>query len=214
MGFAAALVPLPGAAHTRGVRPHEGKECMRVHAALLAICVVFFCCNAASGSRARPFWRGDMVAESDAIVIGTAVREFAPGDPEASLGPARGLSEIWPLVEFHVGEVLKGTDVPDTVVLWGTLTDTDNFNRDPVPYPRSAQRQRRTHIKPDRYARGQRFLLFLDRETDDTTGRSYFIVQYDGHAPNSEQLRSDQDPWLLWVRGFLEGAGYASREAD
>jgi hypothetical protein len=148
-----------------------------------------------------------MATESEVIVIGEALREYAPEDAHAPPGPGRGL-EIWPLVEFRVLEVLKGEGVPDSLAVFGTLTDTSNFNTGPVPYTSTSQKQRSGWLRADRYERNGCFLLFLDVETDSKTGRSYFIVQYDPDAPNSEQVRSAQDPWVLWVKGFLEGGRY------
>ena len=166
-----------------------------------------------AASTSEPFWRSEMMLNADAIVVAVPEREYAPGDTEAPLGPADAL-ERWPLVEFRVLEVVWGRDVPETLVLSGTLVDSSNFNVGPIPYVFSAQRQRTKYVLPDRYARDGRFLLFLGREMDSDGGRSYLTVEHDARTPNSEQLRSEDDPWLAWVRGFLEGAEYMSRYTE
>jgi hypothetical protein len=136
-----------------------------------------------------------MVKSADLIVRPTAVKyEEAPnktfwttGEPEST-------------VLFHVEEVLKGKDVPDKIILNGYLSDKDDFNELHVPYYFVRPGGRSGSCFANTYKQGAQFLLFLGKKKEGTA----YTVEIDALAPVNEQLRSADDPWLVWVKGFLK----------
>jgi hypothetical protein len=100
-------------------------------------------------------------------------------------------------IKFKILEVLKGNDVPATLIIKGSLSKRDDYNERPVPY---------WHVRPSGsapcYAYGYKenaeFLLLLKEQDGKLTPYWYPL------APTNEQLRSGNDPWLVWVRNFLE----------
>jgi hypothetical protein len=99
-------------------------------------------------------------------------------------------------VKFKILEVLKGNDLPATLLIKGALSKSDDYNERPVPY---------WHVRPSGstscYAYGYKenaeFLLLLNEQDGKLTPYWYPL------APTNEQLRSGNDPWLVWVRNFL-----------
>jgi hypothetical protein len=131
---------------------------------------------------------GEVVHNADAIVravvLGYALEAptWTNGEPDSR-------------VRFKTIEVVKGSDVPQTIDLSGELTDQDDFNDDKVPY---------TFVRPDgrhgncfatSYRVGAEFLLMLKRRPDGA-----YTVNWYSLGPVNEQLRSADDPWLVWVR--------------
>ena len=154
---------------------------------------------------ARPVSPEEVVRDADVIARAAAV-DYArpPRDPT-----------VWTtgqpdsLVRFRLVEVVKGSDVPPELVLPGYLVDKDDFNNVKVPY---------TFVRPggqagscfaNAYRRGAEFLLMLKKRPD----RSYTVNWY-ALGPVNEQLRSANDPWLLWVREQVAGRpwGQSSEE--
>ena len=98
------------------------------------------------------------------------------------------------MVQFTVLEVLRGGDAPGSLQVAGILGERDDFNDRPVPYDFVRRGGRGGSCFATEYRNGGEFLLFLKKETDGYT--PYWAAL----APVHEQLRSDDDPWLLWVR--------------
>jgi hypothetical protein len=98
-------------------------------------------------------------------------------------------------VRFSVLAVLKGAmnESGNPLEIAGSLTDADEFNEHPVPYPvvRSSGRSR---CFARSYKTGAEYLLML-RRADEGFSAEWFVL-----APVNEQIRGDRDPWLLWVR--------------
>lgn len=128
-----------------------------------------------------------LVASADAIVRATAV-EFVENQG----------------VEFHVEEVLKGKAVPTTFIFTGSLSQKDDFNDRPLPYDFVRPGGRGGACYAYEYKQGAQFLLFIKQQKDKLT--PYWIPL----APTNEQLLSDNDPWLVWVRGHLKWLGTAT----
>jgi hypothetical protein len=132
----------------------------------------------------------EMVRKADAIVRAMAI-EYAT--PPANSGIfTTGVPDS--VVRFKVAEVLKGDSVPEEVLLHGYLTDRDDFNDQKPPYTFVRPGGRAGSCFANSYRRGAEFLLVL--QGNGTT----FTVDWYALGPVNEQLRSSDDPWLVWVR--------------
>ena len=97
-------------------------------------------------------------------------------------------------VRFKAIEALRGI-VPADFVLPGYLVENDDFNDQPPPYNFVRPGGRSGSCFANSYRSGAQFLLFLKKlPSGDLT------VNWYGLGPVNEQLHSEQDPWLLWVR--------------
>ena len=101
-------------------------------------------------------------------------------------------------VEFRVEEVLKGENVPSTLVINGYLSDKDDFNDRPVPYDFIRPGGRAGSCIANSYKEGAEFLLFLKKKEENLN--PYWAPL----TPVNEQLRSSNDHWLKWVRDYLQ----------
>jgi hypothetical protein len=131
-----------------------------------------------------------LVRDADMIVRAFAV-EYAspPSNPQ-----------IWTTgvpdskIRFKVIESISGPAVSD-VALPGYLVDRDDFNDKPSPYTFVRPGGRSGSCFANWYRSGGQFLLFLKK-----TKAGDLTVNWYALAPVNEQLHSDNDPWLLWVR--------------
>jgi hypothetical protein len=90
-------------------------------------------------------------------------------------------------------EVIRGK-VPADLFLDGVLVGEDDFNDETSPYDSVRSEGRRGSCFASSYRTGGQFLLLLKKRGSD------FTVDWYPLAPVNEQLRSVNDPWLLWVR--------------
>lgn len=131
-----------------------------------------------------------MVRAADAIVRVVAV-EYSkpPSSPAASTtgGPDS-------VIRFKTVEVLKGKLPRPGIELPGYLSDADDFNDHRPPYTFVRPGGRGGSCFANTYRRGAEFLLMLKQTGQD------FTVEWYPLGPVNEQLRSPDDPWLLWVR--------------
>lgn len=132
---------------------------------------------------ARPFTFKDLFA-AEAIVRATAVRHVSHT-----------------AVEFKVEEVLRGADVPASIALGGSLVNWDDFNETPVPYKLVRSSGRHGSCYANTYKQGAQFLLFLKK----TAGG--YTSDISPLGPTNEQLHSELDPWLLWVKVRVNPCG-------
>jgi hypothetical protein len=131
-----------------------------------------------------------MVDAAEAIVRATAV-EYAspPSDPK-----------IWTTgtpdskIRFKVVEVIRGP-VISNLILPGYLVDRDDFNDQRPPYTFVRPGGRAGSCFANSYRSNGQFLLFVKK-----TKTGELTVNWYALAPVNEQLHSDNDPWLLWVR--------------
>lgn len=165
-------------------------------ASLLFVCAACLSPASVMACRApRPSPRA-VVSGAEVIVRATAVR-YA----KAPRGNIRELHEpVGAEIEFRVEEVLKGEGVPEAINLNGYLTDEDDFNDRPVPYDFVRPRGRGGWCSAYEYKRGAEFLLFL-KSVEGKLKISWYAL-----APTNEQLRSADDPWIIWVREQLEAS--------
>ena len=132
----------------------------------------------------------DIVNKADAIVRATAT-EYAtpPSDPRI-----RTTGTPDSKIRFKVVETIRGPVVPD-LILPGYLVDRDDFNDQASPYSVVRPNGRSGSCFANSCRSGVQVLLFLKK----TKSRELTVNWY-ALGPVNEQLHSDHDPWLLWVR--------------
>ena len=138
-----------------------------------------------------------VVSGAEIIVRATAVKYV-----KAPEGDIRQLNEPDDTeIEFRVEEILKGEKVPTALMLNGYLTDRDDFNDRPVPYDFVRPGGRGGSCSAYEYKQGAEFLLFLKKKD------GKFSIRWYALAPTNEQLRSADDPWIVWVKEQLKLSG-------
>ena len=137
-----------------------------------------------------PFSSDVLFEKADAIVRAAAV-EYAvpPGDPRI-----RTTGEPDSRIRFRVVESIRGGKVQE-VILSGYLSDEDDFNDQEPPYTFVRPGGRHGSCFANTYRRDAEFLLFLQK-----TPAGEWTVNWYPLAPANEQLHSEEDPWLAWVR--------------
>ena len=130
---------------------------------------------------------------ADVIVRATAVKYVVAPDPYTG---TTGVPES--TIEFKVEEVLKGENVPETIVLNGYLSDRDDYNDVEVPYKFVRPGGRAGSCFANTYKEGAQFLLFLKKNEESYTPNISPL------GPTNEQLRGSDDEWLQWVKEYLK----------
>jgi len=153
--------------------------------------------------RVRPFTLNELFDNAEVIVRVTAVKYVKPPDDPKIITTDRTDSTI----EFKVEEKVSGGDVPDTIVLNGYLSDKDDFNEMPVPYMFVRRLGRRGSCFANTYKEGGQFLLVLKKTKDGFTSNISAL------GPTNEQLHSDNDEWLIWVRNHLKSLEVKDKES-
>jgi hypothetical protein len=77
----------------------------------------------------------------------------------------------------------------------------------PVPYMFVRRLGRRGSCFANTYKEGAQFLLFLKKTKDGYTSNISAL------GPTNEQLRSDNDEWLIWVRNHLKSLELKGKES-
>jgi hypothetical protein len=164
--------------------------------AMSMACVAFVSPPAVMACRApRP--SPQTVVSGAEIIIRAAADRYV----KAPAGNLRYLNEPDDAeIEFRVVETLKGENVPSAVILNGYLTEKDDFNDRPVPYDFVRPGGRGGSCSAYEYKQGAEFLLFLKKKDGKLTTHWYAL------APTNEQLRSADDPWVVWVKERLKSA--------
>jgi hypothetical protein len=129
----------------------------------------------------------EIVRNADVIVRATALGYSAPP------GNNRKGS-----IRFNAVEVIRGDALPE-LILDGELVDWDDFNGHSSPYEVVRPNGLSGTCYAWQYRTGAQYLLMLKKAT---TGG--LTVNWYALAPVNEQLRSPEDPWLLWVRARVE----------
>jgi len=134
----------------------------------------------------------DVVDRADLIVLATAAEyALAPeGDRWTSGEPSSR-------IKFAVKEMLRGPNAMLMFELKGYLGDRNDFNDHDAPYTFVRPGGRGGSCYANTYRRGALYLLFLKKHADGYT------VNWNALAPVNEQLHSETDPWLFWVKGYL-----------
>jgi hypothetical protein len=150
--------------------------------------------NVNACSRGGAFTFSELFDNADVIIRATAVQYAKPPD-----NPNMKTSgEPDSTVQFKVEEILRGKDLPDRIVLNGYLSDKDDYNDMAVPYTFVRPNGRRGSCFANTYRQGGQFLLFL-KKSDKT-----YTPNISALGPTNEQLRSENDPWLEWVKNHLK----------
>src|SRR5262245_3481270 len=136
--------------------------------------------NSRACQRVQRFTLDELFDNAEVIVRVTAVKYAKPPDNSKLITTGEPDSTI----EFKVEEKLRGTDVPDTIVLNGYLSDKDDFNEMPVPYMFVRRLGRRGSCFANTYKQGGQFLLFLKKTKDGYTSSISAL------GPTNEQLGS------------------------
>ena len=132
----------------------------------------------------------EMVNKAEVIVRATAVKYASPpADPHVWT-----TGEPDSTIQFQVSEVIRGPMMKE-LILHGYLVNRDDFNDHESPYKFVRPGGRSGSCFANSYRSGGQFLLFLKK-----TGSGEFTTDWYALGPVNEQLRSDNDPWLLWVR--------------
>jgi len=161
------------------------------HASVLVVCTAALALPCTIVGSISP---NEMVRRADAIVRAVAVEyATAPANPGAL---TTGVPDS--VVRFKIAEVLKGKAVPQELLLPGYLSERDDFNDHKAPYTFVRPGGRSGSCFANSYRRGAEFLLVLKN-----IGTS-FTVNWYALGPVNEQLKSHDDPWLIWVRQELK----------
>ena len=134
----------------------------------------------------------ELVAQADVIVRATA--DSYDKAPEGNLRTT-GLPES--TVKFKIVETLKGK-VSEPLLIYGYLSDKDDYNDVPVPYTFIRRGGRAGSCIANSYKEGADFLLFLKKRDGKLT------PYWSALMPVNEQLRSSDDEWLLWIKKQLK----------
>lgn len=161
--------------------------------------------NTQACRRARPFTLDELFDSAEVIVRATAARYAKPPDDPNTFTTGEPDSTI----EFQVEEKLRGKDVPDTIVLNGYLSKSDDYNELPVPYMFVRRLGRRGSCFANTYKEGAQFLLFLKKT------KAGYTPNISALGPTNEQLHSDSDndEWLIWVRDHLKSLEQKGNES-
>lgn len=143
-------------------------------------------------TRVTPVSVFEVVDGADVIVRATATEYIvAPQGNERTTGvPASR-------IRFKVEEVLRGPSAFFAFELNGYLGSADDFNDRTPPHTFVRPGGRSGSCFANTYRQGAQFLLFLKKQAEGYT------VNWNALAPVNEQLRSETDPWLFWVRGYI-----------
>lgn len=158
---------------------------------LLAILslTVLAAADAAACSRMSEVVPEEIVAQADLIVRATAVEyDVAPAGSIRTTGTPEST------VRFEIQEIVKGRKAPTEITLPAYLNDKDDYNELPVPYTFVRRNGRSGSCVANTYRKGADYLLMLKLH------KGAYTVNWYALGPTNEQLRSGDDPWLLWVR--------------
>jgi len=95
-------------------------------------------------------------------------------------------------VRFSISETLKGAERTELRIP-GFFTDADDPNDHPVPYEFVRPEGRHGNCYAESYRKGGMYLLFM------RNGTPYWSPL----APVNEQVTSESDSWVAWVRQHL-----------
>jgi hypothetical protein len=140
----------------------------------------------------------EVVANAEVILRVTALGyALDPSVPSISISRVPNST-----VRFRLEEIVKGAYAQKEIVLPGYLSDRDDWNDRPAPYDFIRPGGRHGNCFADTYRQGGQFLLALKRNTAPSlfTVNTEMTVNWYALGPVNEQLRSERDPWLLWVR--------------
>jgi hypothetical protein len=135
----------------------------------------------------------NIVSESSVIVRAKSLGDVPPpsGTPRPDLR----------YVAFAVEEVLRGSDVPDTLHFGGTIRDEDAIPPEAVedvPHLSYIRRWGGDCLAMT-YRSGGQYLLLLQYSEERGTLDPYWSVL----APTNNEVSGPDDPWIGWVRSEI-----------
>lgn len=143
-----------------------------------------------------------LVAHAQVILWVTGARAAVPKDMQKAPIAWEPADAAPPnAVALDVHEVLKGDSVPRLIIVAGTVSDTNDFDDQSVPYTGVRPEGRKGSCFAYVYKRGGQFLLLMTR---DESGR--FTPYWGPMQPVNEQIIGKSDPWLVWVRSEISAA--------
>jgi hypothetical protein len=162
-------------------------------AAVLAVAAPAFPCSLVGTPRPDPFPSPFMLVARIELIVRVRAGQYVTPPP----GNVRTTGVPDSRVRFEILETLKGQADGTELILPGYLSDRDDYNDGSVPYTFVRENGRSGSCFANTYKQGAQFLLFLGRSQDGWTEHTGAL------APVNEQLRDENDPWLLWVRARL-----------
>ncbi len=157
---------------------------------VLLFCLLFSSASTVYGCNARPTSAQRLISNAEIVLRATAVKYIR--EPKSNIG-------TFPReIEFRIEQVLKGENMPPSLILNGFLTDKDDYNDRPAPYDFVRKGGRGGSCYAGNYKRGAEFLLFLIEKD------GKYWLQHNPLAPVNEQLRNKDDEWLIWVKNQLQ----------
>jgi hypothetical protein len=157
---------------------------------VLLFCLLFSSTSTVYGCSARVASAQTLISKAEVVVRATAIKYIRE--------PQSNIRKYPTEIEFRVEEILKGKNVPTSLVLNGYLTDRDDYNERPAPYGFVRKGGRGGDCFADNYKREAEFLLFLTEKDG-----KYWLQHYP-LAPINEQIRNKDDEWLIWVKNQLQ----------
>ena len=143
---------------------------------------------------------GAFVDSATVIVRAVADRAYGPGRGGGDfLHPS--LPVEGPIISFTVREWIRGEPDKKPLRADGYFMDVDDFNPRPTPYPMVRRAGQHGDCYAKEYRRGAEYLLIMRKTRRGLT--PYWMPL----APSNEQIRGDNDPWLLWVRDRVRTRG-------
>jgi hypothetical protein len=136
----------------------------------------------------------ETVVGADAIVRATVLGYKVTPDASDSKEERR----LYP-ISIEVKEMVKSMAKVENIEILGYLVSKDDYNDAPIPYEFVRPSGRYGSCYAFQYKVGADYLLFLKKT------KEVYQLYPDPLAPINEQLHSDTDPWLVWVKGVLAG---------
>jgi len=138
----------------------------------------------------------DLLREASVIIRVRAESYLAPN-------PANVYQDGVPkdFVRFTVLEDLRRSARRDQLVLPGFLINADDFNDQPVPYTFARPNGRERNCFADTYRRGAQYLLLIK------SNFGMYEIRWAPLQPVNEQLRWENDPWVVYVRQRVSELG-------
>ncbi len=127
---------------------------------VLLFCLLFSSASTVYGCRTAPPSAQTLISTADVVVRATAVKYIR--EPQGDIRALYTPNDVE--IEFRVEEVLKGKNVPTSLILNGYLTDRDDYNDRPVPYDFVRKGGRDGSCFAYEYKQGAEFLLFLTKK--------------------------------------------------
>ncbi len=119
----------------------------------------------------------EAIIQSESIILATA------------LGSRKDSRKVL----FETDEVISGKKTRQYFEIDGYIVDKSLTNKGTIPYKKS-RRKTGGLCNANDYERGSTYLLMLKNG-------DFWTV----HKPVNEKINGRNDPWLMWVKGFLAG---------